>query len=252
MTENSNSRAASVLLKARRTRQWIASLPEECRPKDLDDAYSIQNLVLAELGKVAAWKVGAGSPEGCPACAAIAEATLFETGARLPPELFNLVGVEVEIAYRFSRDLPPRREAYSNEEVGEAIETVHAAIEISDTRFSSWASQDRLSHVADQLNHGALVVGPGIRNWRGIDANKQQSLMTIDGVLSSDVIGGNPAGDPMRLLEWLANDGSRMLGGIRAGHIVTTGSMTGVAFKSTPVEVRAELVGYGSVSVAIG
>jgi 2-keto-4-pentenoate hydratase len=109
-----------------------------------------------------------------------------------------------------------------------------------------------LSHVADQLNHGALVVGPGVRNWQELDAERQQTLLTINGALSASVIGGNPAGDPMRLLEWLANVGSRMLGGIRAGHIVTTGSMTGVVFKSTSIEVHAELVGYGSVRAAIG
>ena len=252
MTETRSIRAASLLLEARRTRQWVASLPEECRPKDLADAYSVQNLVLAELGEVAAWKVGAGSPEGLPACAAIARATLFETGARLPPELFNLVGVEAEIAYRFSNDLPPREEAYTEGEVAAAIETIHAAIEISDTRFLSWASQDRLSHIADQLNHGTLVIGPGVRNWRELDPIRQRVLLTINGVLSSDMIGGNPAGDPMRLLEWLANDGSRMLGGIRAGHVVTTGSMTGVVFKSLPVDVRADLVGYESVRVMIG
>ena len=47
-----------------------------------------------------------------------------------------------------------------------AIESVHPAIEISDTRFTKWASQDRPSQVADQLNHGALIVGEGIADWR--------------------------------------------------------------------------------------
>lgn len=252
MSENATSRAASILLEARRTRRWITSLPDECRPQSYDDAYSVQNLVLAKLGKVAAWKVGAGSPDARPACAAISEATLFDSGARLPSTLFNLIGVEAEIAFRFSSDLPVRDKPYIGEEVLEAIESVHPAIEISDTRFSSWASQDRLSHVADQLNHGVLVIGSGVSAWRELDPARQRTLLTIDGILASDVIGGNPAGDLIRLLVWLANEGSRMLGGIRAGHFVTTGSLTGVVFKSAPLDVQVELVGCGHVGVSIG
>jgi 2-keto-4-pentenoate hydratase len=252
MTPIDHRLAASTLLEARRTRNWLASLPENCRPKDMDDAYAIQNLALAKLGAVVAWKVGAGGPEAQPACAAIAQTSLFESGAHLPVDMFHLVGVEAEIAYRFAADLPPRREAYSREEVLAAIGSIHPAIEISDTRFVAWASQDRPSHVADQLNHGALVIGAGSKDWRRIDPHRQSAVLKINGAVSADVIGGNPAGDPLRLLYWLANDGSRALGGLRAGAVVTTGSVTGVKFVELPVVAQADLPGIGSVSVAIG
>jgi 2-keto-4-pentenoate hydratase len=244
--------AASTLLEARRTRRWLSSLPEGARPKDMDDAYAIQNIALAKLGPIAAWKVGAGGPEAAPACAAIAQTSLFESGVRLPAEMFHLVGVEAEIAYRFAADLPPRREAYSRDEVLAAIGSIHPAIEISDTRFVAWASQDRPSHVADQLNHGALVIGRGGEDWRRIDPDRQRAILTINGIVSADVIGGNPAGDPLRLLHWLANDGSRALGGLRAGAVVTTGSVTGVKFVDAPALAQADLPGLGSVSVAVG
>jgi 2-keto-4-pentenoate hydratase len=252
MTPIDHSLAASTLLDARRARRWLASLPGDCRPKDMDDAYAIQNLVVAELGPVAAWKVGAGGPEAQPACAAIAQTSLFESGVRLPADMFHLVGVEAEIAYRFAADLPPRNVPYSRDEVLAAIGSVHPAIEISDTRFVAWASQDRSSHVADQLNHGALVIGAGVTDWRRIDPDRQRAILTINGAPTADVIGGNPSGDPLRLLHWLANDGSRALGGLRAGVVVTTGSVTGVKFVDAPVLAQADLPGLGSVSVAIG
>lgn len=244
--------AAAVLVEARRSRRWLAALPENCRPRSLDDAYAIQNLVLAELGPVAAWKVGAGSPDAEPACAAIARSSLFDTGASLAADLFHLVGIEAEIAYRFVTDLPPRQPPYTLEEVLAAIGSIHPAIEISDTRFAVWASQDRLSQVADQLNHGALVIGPGRHDWRQVDPNAQRTVLTVDDRPLADVIGGNRAGDLLRLLHWLANEGARALGGLRAGTVVTTGSVTGVEFVTLPTRTRASLPGIGTVEVAIG
>jgi 2-keto-4-pentenoate hydratase len=246
-----HAQAASLLLQARSERHWLAALPQQCRPRELSDAYAIQNLVLARLGPVAAWKVGAGTALAQPSCAAIAASSLFETGAYLSATLFHLIGIEAEIAYRFAADLPARGEAYALAEVLAAIGSMHPAIEIADTRFTAWASQDRPSHVADQLNHGALLIGPGIDDWRRIDPAQQRALLTVNGTQVSDVIGGNPAGDPLRLLHWLANDGARALGGLKAGTVVTTGSLTGVQFLAAPVRARAELPGLGSVEVAI-
>jgi 2-keto-4-pentenoate hydratase len=55
----------------------------------------------------------------------------------------------------------------------------------------------------------------------------------------------------MRLLVWLANIGSRAAGGLRAGSMITTGSLTGMVFVSPPVHLRAELPGLGTVSVSV-
>ena len=42
---------------------------------------------------------------------------------------------------------------------------------------------------------------------------------------------GNPGGEMIRMLVWLANIGARWAGGLRAGQFITTGSWTG----KTPV-----------------
>jgi 2-keto-4-pentenoate hydratase len=252
MTPTDHEAAASILLEARRSRLWLPSLPEDYRPKGMDDAYAIQAILLASLGPVAAWKVGAGGPDSWPACAAIAAPTLFESGARLPAEMFHLVGIEAELAFRMAADLPPRDKPYSRDEVLAAVGSVHPAIEVSDTRFHAWGSQDRPSHIADQLNHGALVIGLGVEDWRQIDVTSQRTILTIDGHPFADVAGGNPAGDPVRLLHWLANHGARAFGGLRAGAVVTTGSVTGVKFADAPVRAQAVLPGIGTVDVMVG
>jgi 2-keto-4-pentenoate hydratase len=252
MSASAVDRAAAVLLEARHTRGWLATLPEDCRPRSLAESYKIQGLVLARLGPIGAWKVGAPRPDSEPACAAIAAATVFESGVQLDAAMFNLIGVEAELAYRITRDLPPRSAEYSLAEVSAAIGSVHPAIEISDTRFVTWASQDRFSHVADQLNHGALVIGHGRADWQAITPATQHTILSIDDRLTKEVVGGNPGGDPLRLLLWLANIGAQPFGGLRAGHIVTTGSVSGVDFRDGPLSARVSMPGLGEVTARIG
>jgi len=56
---------------------------------------------------------------------------------------------------------------------------------------------------------------------------------------------GNPAGDPLRLLAWLANEGAHSLGGLRAGQWVTTGSCTGTVLVAPGTRVVADFPGLG-------
>jgi len=179
---------------------------------------------------VTAWKVGARTPDAEPFRAPINEMTVFAGVDRLPASLFQVIGIEAEIAYHFARDLPPRAEPYTRAEVLAAVASVHPAFEIVDTRFAGFGSQDPLSHMADQMNHGALVIGPAIADWRSLDPLTERVALDVDGKREVDTVGGNSAGDPVRLLVWMANIGARSFGGLHAGDVVTTGSCTGTLF----------------------
>ena len=165
--------------------------------------------------------------------------------------MLNFVGAEAEIAYRLGLDLPPRSKHYSLDEVRAAIEWAHPVIEISDTRFVSWASQNWPSHVADQLNHGALAVGADSVRLADVDPPRQRAIMKVNGEVRADAVGGNPAGDPLRLLMWLANGGAESAGGLSAGSVITTGSLTGITFVSPPVNLEADLPGLGTVRLTV-
>ena len=195
--------------------------------------------------------MGAATPDSEPFRGPIQEDTIFLETARVPAELLHVIGVEAEIAYRFAQDLPPREAPYTREEVLAAVGTMHPVIEILDTRFVALGSADPLSHRADHQNSGALAVGPGIEDWRGIDTLRQKVRLTLDGALRHEGVGGNSAGDNVRLLVWMANHGARSLGGLRAGQIVTTGSCSGTDFVEPGTRVRAEFSGIGGVDTAI-
>src|SRR5690348_2229036 len=161
--------AAALFLEARRTGRPLAALPADARPSSEAQAYAIQDAVAAELGAVGGWKVGAAGPQAEPFCAPIQVADIADGPAVLPASRFRVIGVEAELAYRLSRPLPPRGRLYGLDEVVAAVGAVHPVIEIVDTRFAAFGSQNPLSHRADHQNNGVLIVGPAVADWRSID-----------------------------------------------------------------------------------
>lgn len=243
--------AVECLMAARRGGRRPDALPEGARPKDWAEVYAILDTVQRKLGSVAAWKVGAPSPDAEPARAAITAATLHEGPARLSAPSFNVIGMEAELAYRFATPLPPRDEPYTEAEVAAAIASIHPAIEIIDTRYAAWGVVDKLSAAADQMSHGALIVGPGLADWRRVRPLEQPVSLRIDGRAPFETVGGNSAGDPMRMLVWMANTGASAFGGLQAGTIVTTGSTTGTIFIEPGRRTVASFPGVGEVEVIV-
>ena len=60
---------------------------------------------------------------------------------------------------------------------------------------------------------------------------------------------GNPAGDMIRMLLWLANEGAHWAGGLRAGQVVTTGSWTGKDPVPPGAEARIQFDHAGEAAV---
>jgi 2-keto-4-pentenoate hydratase len=245
------TRAAQALLHVRRTSARLDKFPDGARPGSDAEAAAVQDLVAAELGSVAGWKVGSATATAEPFRAPIHGETLFVEQDRIPAAMFHVIGVEAEIAYRFARDLPPGDAPYTREAVLDAVASVHPAIEVIDTRFKVFGQATPLSQRADQGSHGALAIGPAVENWRGLDPVTQPVRLEIDGKTACETVGGNSAEDPVRLLVWLANSGTHTLGGLRAGQVVTTGSCTGTIFVQPGARIRAEFPGLGSNALTI-
>jgi len=250
MTTNC-ARAADLLLEARATRRWLEALPEGSRPTSETEAYAIQDLVARRLGSIVGWKVGSATLESEPFRASIHASTAHVEDPHLPADKLHVIGVEAEIVYRFARDLLPRATPYTRDEVITAIGSMHPAIEIVDTRFSKFGTVDSLSQMADQQNHGALSVGPASKNWLLVDPVRQPVQLVINGAVRFDGVAENSAVDPVRLLEWMANKGAHSLGGLRAGHMVTTGSCTGTIFVERGAHAMAAFPGLGTISIEI-
>ena len=242
---------ARLLYDARTTKQALSALPPEALPESEAEAVLIQDEMARLRGPVEAWKVGAATPNSIPNRAPIHADSLFVNPGRITASMFRYIGAEAEIAYKFSKDLTPGTNPLTADDVLNAVASVHPAIEIIDTRFLKLDSQPMLAHRADQGNHGALIIGDPILNWRSMHPRQQRVILEINNAIVSDKIDGNSAGDPESLLLWLANVGARSLGGIKAGQYVTTGSCSGTIFVNAPVQLTAKLAERGSLTLTI-
>lgn len=253
MADTPETRAAALLVDARDRHRPLDGLPEDCRPRNREQAYAIQDRVAAALwadhGGITGWKTGAPDLEAEPIAAPIGAPLILDSGVTLPGGDFHLRGIEAELAYRLGRDLPPVAGGHDRATVEAAIATLHPVIEIVDARLAAGNAAEALDKLADFQINGALIIGEGLADWRRIEPRRQRAVLRIDGEVRVDVVDGNPAGDPLRLLTWLVNHCAARGKGLHAGDIVTTGSHTGMLFVEAGAAVEAEFPGLGTVSV---
>lgn len=249
--------SAAVITMARQGRMPRPfDLPAALRPRAAVEAYAVQDLVVRERGEISGWKVGAASPQAVPARAALTRDSVWvaegDSAVHLPTAGFAVRGVEAEWVYGLSTDLPPRTEPYSPAEVLAAVGSVRAGIEVCDTRYAAWGQQGEWSRLADQACHGALIVGSGTEAVKTLDVMVQPVLLLINGAVAvQSTAWSNPAGDPLRLLTWLANGGAHSLGGLQSGQWVTTGSCTGTILVAPGATVVAEFPGLGRAELKL-
>lgn len=250
--------SAAVITMARQGRMpRPLDFPAALRPLDAAQAYAVQDAVVRERGEIAGWKVGAASPQALPARAALTRDSLWAApdgqALHVPGAGFAVMGVEAELVYELGIDLPERPTPYSAAEVLAAMASVRAAIEVCDTRFAAWAQQGEWSRLADQACHGALIVGSGTADVAAVQPLAQGVSLSVNGAVAvQHATWSNPAGDPLRLLTWLANEGARSLGGLCAGQWVTTGSCTGTVLVAPGTVVVADFPGLGRAELQLG
>lgn len=237
--------AAATLL----WRNWIAftripSLPADCRPADRADGYAIQTEIASLAGqRTIGWKIAATSVAGQthlavdgPLAGRLFDGRVINHGpgqhgahgsGMLSVSLAeNAMRVaEAEFAFRLGRELPRRERPYALDEVLEAVDTLHPAIELPDSRFEDVARVGAPQLIADDACASWLVVGPPARvDWRALDLSAHEVIARRDAVVAERGIGEKVLGDPRLALTWLANE-LRVYGdGLRVDDIVTTGT----------------------------
>jgi 2-keto-4-pentenoate hydratase len=248
-------RAAQLLLDLRSAGARPRSLPVALAPTSELEAYQIQQMLLARLGaRVGGWKASMSSLESGTS-APIYAADLHRTPARVGSLIASSLGIEPEVAFSLRRDLAARPDGplYSRQEILDAIEGAHAAIEIVVSRYQSHAGAEPLDRLADNISNAGLVYGPSCRDWQALDLRSLPLRLTLrapDGVSTVyEARGGHPQGDPLTPLLWLINDLARRGIAMRAGELITTGSYAGLRQASRGTHVLVEFSGLGSATV---
>ncbi len=238
--------AADLLLAVRAGKTGkLADLPEALRPADRSQAYAIQHIVAASFGSIGGWKVGAPNEQAAPICGALPAAGVLPSPATTK-SAGTLRGIEAEVCFRMATDLPPRATPYTREEVIAAIATAHPAIEVLDSRYVDPDAVTAFSGLADTQSHGGFIYGTGTADWHNIDFANETVEQYVDGELQMKHT-GNPCGDMIRLVIWMANEGAVWAGGLKAGQFVTCGSWTGKSIVSEHAKVRVTYPSLGDV-----
>jgi 2-keto-4-pentenoate hydratase len=252
---NPTERAAASLLEARRTGARLERLPEDATSADTAAAYAIQDRVTAELrselGRTGGWKVGSKGTTDQPLCAPMPSGLFQASKDTLNGADFKTRIIEAEVAFHIAADLPPIGRPYETQDVADAIDYIVPAIEVVESRYVNFRALDRMSVVADSMSNGGFIHGEPVHDWRGLDLVNPTASLVVDGAVVLETKGGNPAGDLMRLVTWLANHLAERTGGLRAGDFVTTGSFIGMQPVGPTADVEIRLSGVGSAGVRL-
>ena len=128
---------------------------------------------------------------------------------------------EAEIALVLAADLPDPDTTPA--QVRAATATVHAAVEVVDSRVRDWKIRIQ-DTVADNASSGMFVVGEGVAP-EGLDLELAEVTVVKNGVFLSRGLGSAALGSPWNSAAWLARTVARRGVPLRAGEVLLTGSL---------------------------
>jgi 2-keto-4-pentenoate hydratase len=121
-------------------------------------------------------------------------------------------------------DLPARSAPYTVQQVLDAVDTLHPAIEVPDSRFKDFAGAGAAQLIADNACAHLFVLGPAATaEWRSRDLVEEKPVIALRGQQFVGH-GKNVLGDPRLALAWLANELRQLGVTLKAGRVVTTGT----------------------------
>lgn len=257
-------RAARWLVSQHRRRIAFVGFPEEIAPRDLDEAYAVQQafvrLKSQGCGPVIGWKIAlsnpamqrfVGLPEPVAGC--LFDRQVVASPARVRAAAYGRLLVEFEIAVELGADLAPIARPYTRADVADAVAALRPAFELADDRGADYASlwAHGLQLVADNAWNEGAVLGDPRRDWRSLDLAATRGAVSLDGAEIGAGHGRDLMGHPLDALAWLADSLSRRGIGMRAGDVAILGSLVTSKFPLAGQRLRFELDGFAPIELTI-
>jgi 2-keto-4-pentenoate hydratase len=210
----------------------LEALDASLRPKNRVEAYAIQAAIERfSTTNLYGWKIAATSEAGQkhinvagPMAGRMLAETVIADGGTASMAGNAMRVAEPEFAFRMRADLPARSTPYTVSQVLDAVDTLHPAIEIPDSRFSDFVGAGAEQIIADNACAHLFVLGPATTaDWRSRDLVEERPIITLRGQQYVGH-GKNVLGDPRLALTWLANELRGLGVTLKAGRVVTTGT----------------------------
>ncbi len=253
--------AAATLVETMNAGSRIADLAADCKPGELAQAYDVQDHIAAHQAldgtlndQLAGWKLGLGSANAMkgaglarPVIGRVFKGRLFDDGADVPAPAGSVGMIEIEIAFTLARDVAPGDTIADPRDV---ISSAHLVSEIVISRFIDRTAVGLPSFIADNVGFHALVMGPQVK-LEDVPAIANSVTVDLNGERAVGAQQGDDAINPFEMMTYLmAHTAERGLS-LKAGEIVTTGSISKPFDAKIPALVKAQTsagtVGYGLV-----
>ncbi|MET9427865.1 MULTISPECIES: fumarylacetoacetate hydrolase family protein [unclassified Streptomyces] len=224
---------ASALLAAEYERVPIDALTVRRPGLPLETAYQVQAAAverrIAGGARVVGHKAGATSKAiqeqmgvDEPDSGVLLDDMVLPTGSTLARSALMQPRVETEFAFRLGCDLAgPDLDV---QEARAAVQEVFLALEVIDTRFTSWRITIADS-IADNASCARAVIGPMVPLGADLDLAAEPLVVSVDGTAVATGEGRAVLGDPLCALIWLARRLHRFGDGLRAGQLVLPGAV---------------------------
>jgi 2-keto-4-pentenoate hydratase len=197
------------------------------RDLTFEQAMAIQGQVLTAFGEDAAVVKVALNAEDRAIAAPIFSLIVVESGGALPMPAYPIAGLEVEVAVLLKADLTPEVAARGDDAVLAAIDHFLVGVEVIGSRLSDRNDAGLYGGLADSLStagyvHGAALKLPG-NNAEGLPVE-----IVVEGRQIFAAPAKVPFGGALNVLKRYASAPADGFGGLKAGRIVTTGSLCGI------------------------
>ncbi|MGY3494307.1 2-keto-4-pentenoate hydratase [Bradyrhizobium sp. USDA 4502] len=259
MDAGSQRELACLLAALRKEGRQKSGLDQRLVPPDKETAYRVARMVEEELGwEVAGWKIAAMKADlqkalrtDSPIYGRVYAPLVRQSPVTLEHARQCSPIPEVEYQAVLGTDLPPRKDLYAIEEVRDAVVSLHPGIELAECRFVHDAAFPPLPAIlADGAGSGTIAYGPAIADWRQRDIPGQEVSLFCNGVARRKGSAGVALDHPLVPLTWLANELSRTGIGMKAGQIISTGTLTGMLRPKPGETYVADFGPFGTVTAS--
>ena len=151
------------------------------------------------------------------------------------------------MAFRYTKDFPPRAADYTREDVAAGVEAC-AAIEVVAIRYVDHSKMSIFERLADNNFNGGFVYAAPAAGWQKLDLKDIRVELEVNGKVVDDHKGGHPTGDPLGVAVALVNL-LRTSAGIKEGQYATCGTYTGLRFLEPGDVCIVRFEGLGTVQV---
>ena len=256
--------SARWLVERRHARQWPQPLPAAYTPRDIGEAYAIQDAFVAlkcrACGPVIGYKIALTTPQmrrfvglhdsiaGC-----LHARQVVGAPASVRAVDYGRLLVEFEIALLLGSNLNAGGAVYTPHQVAGAIAAVMPAFELADDLGADYAtlSSRGLELAADNAWNEGAVLGMALEDWRGVDLASVRGSVRVNDRLVGEGYGADAMGSPLAALAWIANHLRGRGKFLRKGDVVITGSLVASQFPRAGDQLQFDAGALGVIELAV-